>query len=206
MGQRGRALLAAREAGLEIAVGYGVRAGISARPARSNRTCGTTAYGSRPVSPKWAELNNNTLAHVAAPLGKSLLTSTDDDGLIEQSSIRITIPPIGRITRTPARTCLAHLRLLPHRIISWPLPGRLRSLCHRLPGVPPQGGIAPVSGGLIATMDHSDFSPRHDHRLLSLSRWPPGTAWSRGLNEISLGHALIRSHRASGQLPDGLSV
>ena len=54
------------------------------------------------------------------------------------------------------RSSLAHLRNL--RIAQCPglLPGRLRSLGHRLPGAPPRGGIAPVSGGLIATMNRSD--------------------------------------------------
>jgi hypothetical protein len=82
------------------------------------------------------------------------------------------------------------------------LPGRLRSLCHRLPGVPPRGGIAPVSRGLIATMNRSDSLPRQSPRVLL----PGSTASYPGLGKASLGHALIRSHRASGHLPDGLSV
>ena len=102
-------------------------------------------------------------------------------------------------------TSLAHLRVLPHRTMSWHLPGRLRSLGHRLPGAPPQGGIASVSWGLIATMNRSDSLPGQGLRLLSLSRWLPGSAAGYpGLGKASLGHALIRSHRASSQIPDGL--
>ena len=95
---------------------------------------------------------------------------------------------------------LAHLRLL--RIAQCPgiLPGRLRSLGHRLPGAPPRGGIASVSWGLIATMNRSDSLPRQSPRV----RLPGSSAGCPGLGKVSLGHALIRSHRASGQLPDGL--
>jgi len=62
--------------------------------------------------------------------------------------------------------------------------------------------VAPLSRGLIATMGRSDSSSGLGLRWLALSLGLPA---SLGPVEVSLGHALIPSHRADAHLPDGLS-
>ena len=136
-----------------------------------------------------------TPAGVAAPLG-----CPDPQGVADAASLASKGNLQHRHTgnsMTP-RDRLAHLRVL--RIY------RLRPLRRPTVDAPPVAdGVGTLSRAVIATMSRSDSSPSPHRRLLSLSRRLPGRAASRpGLDEASLGHTPVHSHRADGHLPVGL--